>query len=175
MSFEITVLNEQETLAVGRRFAKILRGSDFVGLSGDLGFGKTTFTRGIGEGLGLSQRITSPTYLTARIYREADVWLVHCDLYRTDDPGYLEEIGVLDYLDDGAIVVVEWAEKADLRSLGPIFMVEFLPLEADCSRALKFSLSFDDVELESRLRLFAQDGHSLGISGEEVTKWIGSP
>jgi tRNA threonylcarbamoyladenosine biosynthesis protein TsaE len=94
---------------LGRRVARLLRAGDLVVLTGDLGAGKTTFTQGIGEGLGARGAVTSPTFVIARVHPSADGGpaLVHVDAYRI---GGLEEIDDLDLdatLAD-SVTVVEW-------------------------------------------------------------------
>ena len=100
----------EDTRALGRRLAASLRPGDLVVLSGPLGAGKTALTQGIGEGLGVSGRVTSPTFVIARVH-QGPVPLVHVDAYRLRDAGRVE----LDDLDldtdlDDSVVVVEWGE-----------------------------------------------------------------
>jgi tRNA threonylcarbamoyladenosine biosynthesis protein TsaE len=100
----------EDTRAFGRELAATLRAGDLVVLSGPLGAGKTALTQGIGEGLGVSGRVTSPTFVIARVHR-GPLPLVHVDAYRLRDSGRLD----LDDLDldeelDRAVVVVEWGE-----------------------------------------------------------------
>jgi len=101
----------EDTRALGRELAGRLRAGDLVVLSGPLGAGKTALAQGIGAGLGVAGRVTSPTFVIARVHR-GPVPLVHVDAYRLRDrPGPLE----LDDLDldadlDSSVVVVEWGE-----------------------------------------------------------------
>jgi tRNA threonylcarbamoyladenosine biosynthesis protein TsaE len=100
----------EDTKAFGRRLAGALRAGDLVVLSGPLGAGKTALTQGIGEGLGVSGRVTSPTFVIARVHK-GPVPLVHVDAYRLRDAGRVE----LDDLDldtdiEDSVVVVEWGE-----------------------------------------------------------------
>ena len=100
----------EDTRALGRRLAEVLRPGDLVVLSGPLGAGKTALTQGIGEGLGVTGRVTSPTFVIARVHK-GPVPLVHVDAYRLRDSGRLD----LDDLEideelDRAVVVVEWGE-----------------------------------------------------------------
>lgn len=99
-----------DTKALGRRLAGHLRPGDLVVLSGPLGAGKTALTQGIGEGLGVEGRVTSPTFVIARVHK-GPVPLVHVDAYRMRDAGPV----ALDDLDldediDSSVVVVEWGE-----------------------------------------------------------------
>lgn len=100
-----------ETQALGRRLGTLLRAGDVVGLSGDLGAGKTVFTRGIAEGAGASGYVASPTFTFVREYKGSTL-VYHVDLYRLDDPRQLDDLGLDEILDRDAIVVIEWAEKA---------------------------------------------------------------
>lgn len=100
----------EDTKAFGRSLAATLRAGDLVILSGPLGAGKTALTQGIGEGLGVTGRVTSPTFVIARVHR-GPLPLVHVDAYRLRDSGRLD----LDDLEideelDRAVVVVEWGE-----------------------------------------------------------------
>jgi len=98
-----------ETLRLGRRLAPLLTSGDVVVLTGQLGAGKTLFVSGIAEGLGISERITSPTFLIARVYRGGFLPLVHADAYRLGSIAEFEDLGILDDGADGA-VVIEWGE-----------------------------------------------------------------
>jgi len=102
-------LSENDTLEFGREFATGLLPNDFIALYGELGAGKTAFTRGLCQGLGCSVDAHSPTFNIVNIY-PGNIEVVHIDLYRIE--GNLEEIGWTDLLESGRVVVVEWAEKA---------------------------------------------------------------
>lgn len=112
MSVEITLTSAEQTREWGRRLAKLLRAGDLVMLSGELGAGKTTLTRGLGEGLGVRGAVTSPTFVIARVHPSLGDGppLVHVDAYRLG--GGLDEMEDLDLdvsLPD-SVVVVEWGE-----------------------------------------------------------------
>jgi len=103
--------SEEETQAIARELSATLRAGDVVLLSGDLGAGKTTFVRGLAEGLGIDPReVSSPTFTLVHEYRGDGLTLYHADLYRlqraaTDDLG-LEEIGVKD-----GVLAIEWPDR----------------------------------------------------------------
>lgn len=101
-----------ESRALGQRLAHHLQPPIVIALHGDLGAGKTTFTQGIAAGLGIQQRVTSPTFTLVNEYTLENGWrLVHIDSYRLDR-GEAEGIGLEEILDDErAIVVIEWAER----------------------------------------------------------------
>jgi tRNA threonylcarbamoyladenosine biosynthesis protein TsaE len=131
-----------ETERFGERLGGGLEPGDVVALKGDLGAGKTTLVRSLARGFGVKRRVTSPTFVTVRTYNGDRGPLIHCDLYRVDGVGYLEEQGVLDELQAGAVIVVEWAEKVDLFGH---------------SDPLVLSLSLTEREEERRLRVEASE------------------
>ncbi|MBZ3907418.1 MULTISPECIES: tRNA (adenosine(37)-N6)-threonylcarbamoyltransferase complex ATPase subunit type 1 TsaE [Streptomyces] len=111
-SLQITVTSPDQMLELGRRLAKLLRTGDLVMLNGELGAGKTTLTRGLGEGLGVRGAVTSPTFVIARVHPSLVQGppLVHVDAYRLG--GGLDEMEDLDLdvsLPD-SVIVVEWGE-----------------------------------------------------------------
>lgn len=115
-SFEVHSV--EETWAVAREFAKTLKPGDVVCLEGDLGAGKTTFTQGLAAALGVPGRVNSPTFCIVQEHRRAPSsssspsLLVHMDLYRLHGEDDVIAVGWEDYLADGAILVVEWPERA---------------------------------------------------------------
>ncbi|MGI9196038.1 MAG: tRNA (adenosine(37)-N6)-threonylcarbamoyltransferase complex ATPase subunit type 1 TsaE [Candidatus Nanopelagicales bacterium] len=107
MSVALPLPDEAATVDFGRRLAALLRSGDLVVLVGDLGAGKTTLTRGLGEGLGVRGPVTSPTFVIARRHPSLNSGpaLLHVDAYRV---GSSLEIDDLDLDDGDAVVVVEW-------------------------------------------------------------------
>jgi tRNA threonylcarbamoyladenosine biosynthesis protein TsaE len=101
-----------ETEALGERLAARLSQAPAVALIGDLGAGKTTFTRGLARGLGCTLAATSPTYTLVNEY-PGPRKVCHFDMYRLGGPDDLWEIGWDDYLASGAFCVVEWSERAE--------------------------------------------------------------
>lgn len=108
--------SEAATDAFGRRLAARLAPGDVVLLSGDLGAGKTALARGILAGLGHAGEVPSPTFTLVQSYEPPGVRLPvwHVDLYRLEDPGEVEELGLDEILADGALVI-EWPERAGGR------------------------------------------------------------
>lgn len=103
--------SEEETAAVARDLALSLQAGDVVLLYGDLGAGKTAFTRGLAEGLGApGADVSSPTFTIVHEYRGGRVPLFHVDLYRLNDPREIDDLG-LDEIAAGGVLAVEWAEK----------------------------------------------------------------
>lgn len=111
MSFTITVNSAEQTRAVGQVLAAQLRPGDLVMLSGGLGAGKTTFTQGIGSGLQVKGRVSSPTFIVARVHPSlvGGPDLIHADAYRIKDLTDLETLDLDSTLEE-AITVIEWGE-----------------------------------------------------------------
>lgn len=93
---------------LGRRLARVLSADDAVCLSGPLGAGKTTVTRGIAAGLGVEDTVASPTFVIARRSRGSVVDLLHCDVYRLTSPAEFDELGIDPA---GVVTVVEWGQS----------------------------------------------------------------
>ena len=110
--------DEAATLALGSRLALALEPGLFVALSGNLGSGKTTLTRGILRGLGYQGKVKSPTYTVVELYSLSKLDLYHFDFYRFNDPQEWLDAGFRDYFDPGNICLVEWPERA--RDLLPV-------------------------------------------------------
>jgi tRNA threonylcarbamoyladenosine biosynthesis protein TsaE len=102
--------SETETLSIAAEFAATLRPGDVVALTGNLGAGKTVFTRGVANALGVSGEVTSPTFTLIHEYR-GELPLYHMDLYRLNTEREILDIGVEDYFYSDGVCLVEWAEK----------------------------------------------------------------
>ncbi|MAS81682.1 MAG: tRNA (adenosine(37)-N6)-threonylcarbamoyltransferase complex ATPase subunit type 1 TsaE [Legionellales bacterium] len=107
----LSLENESETIYLGAIMANILTGGELVYLQGELGAGKTTFVRGLLNALGYLGNVKSPTYTLVEPYLIAGIDVYHFDLYRINDPGELEAMGIRDYCDGKSICLFEWAEK----------------------------------------------------------------
>jgi tRNA threonylcarbamoyladenosine biosynthesis protein TsaE len=103
--------SETETRRAGERLGRILQGGEIVLLHGDLGVGKTQFTKGIARGLGIRDEIVSPTFTLVAQF-EGRLPLAHYDLYRVESSRDLQEIGYLEEDDPRCVRVVEWGERA---------------------------------------------------------------
>ena len=101
----------EETEAIGAALAKLLQGGTVIAYRGDLGAGKTAFTRGLARGLGCKELVTSPTYTIVNEYLGGRVPLFHFDMYRLRSSDDLFDIGWDDYLDRNGICAVEWSEN----------------------------------------------------------------
>jgi tRNA threonylcarbamoyladenosine biosynthesis protein TsaE len=106
------VSSVEDTYALAQKFACKLSKGDIVCLEGDLGAGKTTFTQGVCAALELPGNVTSPTFCIIQEHRHANLVLVHMDLYRLTSENDVIAIGWDDYLSEGAILFVEWPERA---------------------------------------------------------------
>jgi tRNA threonylcarbamoyladenosine biosynthesis protein TsaE len=96
---------------LARRFGAKLRDGDVVAYRGGMGMGKTHFTRGIAEGMGITQAVSSPTFAIVNEYRGGGRLLCHFDMYRIEGFDDLYSTGFFDYLDSGAVLVIEWSEN----------------------------------------------------------------
>ena len=103
----------EETEAVGAALGKILKSGTILAYRGDLGAGKTAFTRGLARGLGYCEPVTSPTYTIVNEYLGGRLPLFHFDMYRLASSDDLWDIGWEDYLERGGICAVEWSENVD--------------------------------------------------------------
>ena len=101
----------EETEALGEKLAKLLRPGTVLAYLGDLGAGKTAFTRGLARGLGCRETVTSPTYTIVNEYLGGRLPLFHFDMYRLTSSDDLWDIGWEDYLDRQGVCAVEWSEN----------------------------------------------------------------
>ena len=111
-----------ETEALGERIAKILTPGTVIAYCGDLGAGKTAFTRGLARGLGYREPVTSPTYTIVNEYLGGRLPLFHFDMYRLGSSDDLWDIGWEDYLERGGICAVEWSENVEDAMEGAIWI-----------------------------------------------------
>ncbi len=100
-----------ETEKVGQRLGAVLQPGSVIAYTGDLGAGKTAFTRGLARGLGCSEIVTSPTYTIVNEYLSGRMPLFHFDMYRLASSDDLWDIGWEDYLERGGVCAVEWSEN----------------------------------------------------------------
>ena len=100
-----------ETRELGRKLAQRLMPGQVIAFTGDLGAGKTAFVSGVAEGLGITQRVTSPTFTIVNEYEGGRLPLFHFDMYRLGGADELFDIGWEDYLERGGVCAVEWSEN----------------------------------------------------------------
>lgn len=103
--------NTEDTLNLGIDIGKLCKGGEIIALSGELGAGKTAFTKGVGAGLGIKSNIVSPTFMLVRTYQGTILKLIHFDFYRLDNADDFYSIGFEDFLEKDSVIVIEWAEK----------------------------------------------------------------
>ena len=141
-SFEVHSV--EETWKLAAQFARELKPGDVICLEGDLGAGKTTFTQGLAAALGVKGRVTSPTFCIVQEHafdgdrQQSDAvgsvrLLVHMDLYRLHGEDDVIAIGWEDYLSEGAVLVVEWPERAGTLIPDAAHHVEFRHPETDAA------------------------------------------
>lgn len=117
---------EKDTFALAADIAKTLRAGDVILLHGELGAGKTTFTKGLAKALGIEETVTSPTFNYVKEYQGGRLPLFHFDMYRVSDADEVYELGLEEYFYRGGVVVVEWNKfdgierpiEVSIRSLG---------------------------------------------------------
>jgi tRNA threonylcarbamoyladenosine biosynthesis protein TsaE len=118
----VTTRSENETAEAALDLASTLAAGDVILLVGDLGAGKTAFTRGVAMGLGISaEDVSSPTFTIMQEYRGGRLPLFHVDLYRLNDPREIDDLGLDEIAADG-VLVIEWADKLPQPPPGAIFV-----------------------------------------------------
>ncbi len=100
----------EETFAFGKKIGETALPGSLYTLSGDLGVGKTVFTKGVAEGLGITEPVSSPTFTILQEYESGRLPLYHFDVYRIGDPSEMEEVGFDDCVEGEGVVLIEWAE-----------------------------------------------------------------
>ena len=106
----VETYSEKETLAFGKKMGEEAVPGQIIAINGDLGVGKTVLTKGLAEGLGITEPVCSPTFTIVQIYDEGRLTLYHFDVYRIADPEEMAEIGYEDYFFGQGVCLVEWAE-----------------------------------------------------------------
>ncbi len=129
----IETFSEKETFDVGFALSSELKGGEIISLDGDLGVGKTVFSKGLGKGLGVEQIINSPTFSIVNEY-EGRMKMYHLDVYRINSEDELYDIGFYEMADSGAVMLIEWAEK--IRDILPEHMA--IKIEKDLSKGLDY-------------------------------------
>lgn len=112
---EYLVNNVEETQSIAAKIAATLKGGEVILLNGDLGAGKTTFTKGLAKALGIEETVTSPTFTFMKEYT-GRLSLYHFDMYRVEDEDELYELGLNDYLNMNGVCVIEWNKFEDINN-----------------------------------------------------------
>ena len=123
----------EETEAVGAALGRIVPAGTVLAYRGDLGAGKTAFTRGLARGLGCRETVTSPTYTIVNEYLSGRMPLFHFDMYRLSSSDELFDIGWEDYLERGGVCAVEWSENV-ADALDGAITVTIEKLGEDCRK-----------------------------------------
>ena len=125
----------EETFRIGEELGRGARPGEIYALCGDLGVGKTVFTKGFAAGLGITRPVSSPTFTILQIYEEGRLPLYHFDVYRIGDAEEMEEIGLDEYLFSDGVSLVEWADR-----IGEILPQEtlWLRIEKDLEKGLDY-------------------------------------
>jgi len=128
-----------ETFALGEEWGRAAKSSWVIGLTGDLGAGKTQLVKGIARGLGIQARIQSPTFALVNEYQDGRLPLAHLDLYRLDTPAQVIGAGLEEYLDHPAgVIVIEWCERwPGLNPQSPVRRVR-ITLLTESSREITY-------------------------------------
>ena len=117
---EFITESAEHTEAIGRALGAVVTAGTVIAYTGDLGAGKTAFTRGLARGLGGQDRVTSPTYTIVNEYLSGRLPLFHFDMYRLESAENLWDIGWEDYLERGGVCAVEWSENVADAMTGAI-------------------------------------------------------
>ena len=131
--FEVN--SAEETKALGVRFAEEAAPGTVIALIGDLGVGKTVFTKGIAKGLGITEKVSSPTFTILESYYSGKMPLHHFDVYRIGDSEEMEEAGFDDCISSNGITIVEWATVIEDIMPAGTYVVE---IAKDLSKGLDY-------------------------------------
>lgn len=149
--WEVATGSAAETERLGETLGGLLRPGDVVLLAGDLGAGKTTFTRGVARGAGVRGPVTSPTFTLLHEYDGGRLPVYHCDLYRWPEGGDLSELGLPEYLYGEGVTVVEWPSALG-RWVPEAYLGVKLLLESAGRRLRVHGVGERGVTLEAALR-----------------------
>jgi tRNA threonylcarbamoyladenosine biosynthesis protein TsaE len=113
---EYIVKSVEETYALAKKIADNLKGGEIILLNGDLGAGKTTFTKGLAKALGINDVVTSPTFTFMKQYLSGRIPLYHFDMYRVEEEDELYELGLSEYLYLNGVCVIEWNKFENIEN-----------------------------------------------------------
>ncbi|WP_175615730.1 tRNA (adenosine(37)-N6)-threonylcarbamoyltransferase complex ATPase subunit type 1 TsaE [Piscibacillus halophilus] len=148
--YRLKMNHEQESLQLGKQLAEYLTPGDVITLDGDLGAGKTTFSKGLAKGLGVKRTVNSPTYTIVKEYR-GRIPFYHMDVYRLEDQD--EDIGFDEYFNGEGVSVVEWSK----------FIEDFLPNE-------RLEIQINKIDDHQREFIFNPKGNRFQQICEELLK-----
>ena len=143
----INSFSGRETESAGENLGQRLKENTVVALFGELGAGKTAFTRGLVRGYGVNCRVSSPTFAIVNEYRESGRTVYHFDMYRITGIDDLESTGFFDYLDSGAVLVIEWSENILSYLPDDCIRVQIIKSENENERTIKIGKgeAFEDI------------------------------
>ena len=144
---EFITNSPEQTEAVGAALGNILKPGTILAYRGDLGAGKTAFTRGLARGLGYHDPVTSPTYTIVNEYLGGRLPLFHFDMYRLASSDDLWDIGWEDYLERGGICAVEWSENVDDAMENAVYITIHKPGEETRRIEIEGGIDFADLSL----------------------------
>lgn len=127
----------EDTFLLGQKLGERTKPGDIYCLNGDLGTGKTVFTKGFAHGMGISEPVSSPTFTIVQIYEDGRIPLYHYDVYRIEDISEMDEIGYEDYFYGKGVCLIEWADI--IKELLPDNRVEIL-IEKDLSKGFDYRM-----------------------------------
>lgn len=133
----LTLTNRDATIVLGKKIGQQLVAGDVLVLDGDLGAGKTTFTKGLAAGLEIPDIIKSPTFTIIHEYQDGRLPLYHMDAYRLENGG-AEDLGLEEYFDGDGVSVVEWAEFVEDELPADFLAIHFKRTDDDNTRILEF-------------------------------------
>lgn len=111
MDYKITTYSEEETIELAQNFESEKFPNMVICLRGDLGSGKTVFTKGFAQAMGIKEEITSPTFNIIKEYTTGDMPLYHMDVYRLD--GKVDDLGIEEYFTKDGVTIIEWADMIE--------------------------------------------------------------
>ena len=145
MKFDLVSNSEEETKGLGKDLAGILGEGDIVALDGDLGAGKTVFTKGFCEGMEVKGRVVSPTFNIVNEYTDGRLPVYHFDTYRLEGPEDFENAGLDEYFDYGGVCIIEWSSV--IEELLPKYTVHLKITGSGDKRSVE--VTFDETALDA--------------------------
>ena len=183
---QFSVSNAELTQKIAEKLAKALHAGDVILLDGDLGAGKTTFTKGLARGLGIRKNVKSPTFTLIREYHEGRLPLYHMDVYRLEETGG-DDLGLEEYFNGDGVSVVEWSQFVEDDLPKEFLIVHFIKDETDDDkRTLVFEPRgkryeeamqeldgfIDQALLNNMAQVDIIHGIGTGVIREGVTKYL---
>ena len=157
---QIESFSEKDTFELGRKIGEKAGPGQIYTLDGDLGVGKTVFTKGLAWGLGIREPVNSPTFTIVQEYRDGRLPLYHFDVYRIEDPEEMEEIGYDDYFFGEGVCLIEWAEK--IRELLPEKVIR-ITIEKQLEKGFDYRTIIIEG-MEESMKILAIDSSGLTAS-----------